>query len=944
VGRVTWGRSAAGLATLFAILTLGGSAGAAPTLPPGFQDSVVISGLTLPTQVAFSPDGRVFVAEKSGIIKEFDSLSDPTPTEFADLTTEVFNGYDRGLLGMALDPQFPTRPYVYVLYSRDAVIGGQSPKWGGGVSDTCPNPPGATIDGCVISGRLARLTASGNTSDGTETTLIDDWCQQYQTHSIGSIQFGSDGALYASAGSGAAANFNDYGQKGIPLNPCGDPPGGVGAQLTPPTAEGGSLRSQDLETPADPTTLDGTLIRVDPDTGKGLPDNPLASSVDANARRIVAYGLRQPFRFTMRPGSSDAWIGEVGQGTWEEIDRVPDPTGEVRNFGWPCYEGGSKFGPFDNLNLNICENLYAKNTATKPYFAYRHDQPTAPNDGCSPPDTKVSTSISGISFYDGGSYPASYNGALFFGDYSRNCIWFLPPGVGGLPDAGTPQLFERPASYPVQLVTGPGGDLFYVDTGLGEIHRIQFFGGNAPPVAVAAADVTSGPVPLTVNFDGTGSSDADQDALTYSWDLDGDGTFGDSHAARPTWTYSAAGSVKVKLRVTDTHGASDVDSIQITPGDRPPVPTILTPSASLHWKTGDLISFTGKATDPEQGTLPAADLSWNIVLHHCPAVDSCHTHPVGTVDGSAAGSVQAPDHEYLSYLELQLTATDASGLSATTSLRLDPQTVDLSFLGTPEGAALSADDTTAATPYSQTFIVGSTVSMTAPPTQRVNGVKYTFDGWSDAGPYARTFAAPATAKSYMANYYQTSTARFADGFESGDLSKWTTVKGVTAQTAVKYTDGWAAQAHPTTGAAYAVGTLSQTGKDIYLKCRVRIASKGAFELTLMRLKTAADAPLLALFVDSNGYLSIRNGLSGAEVHSATKVPAGAWHRVQVHVKVAGATSTVEVWYGASQLGGLSKTMSLGTTAIGRVQIGDTATGRAYDVAYDDVVAATASVP
>jgi glucose/arabinose dehydrogenase/PKD repeat protein len=942
---MNWGRPAAGLATLLAILTLGGSAGAASTLPPGFQDSVVISGLTLPTQVAFSPDGRVFVAEKSGIIKEFDSLSDPTPSIFANLTTEVFNGYDRGLLGMALDPHFPTRPYVYVLYSRDAVIGGQAPKWGGGVSDTCPDPPGATIDGCVISGRLARLTASGSTSDGSENVLIDDWCQQYQTHSIGSLAFGPDGALYASGGSGAAANFNDFGQKGIPLNPCGDPPGGVGATLTPPTAEGGSLRSQDLDTPGDPTTLDGTLIRVDPDTGAGLPDNPLAASSDANARRVVAYGLRQPFRFTMRPGADDeAWIGEVGQGTYEEIDRVPDPTGEVRNFGWPCYEGGGKFGPFDNLNLTICENLYAAGTATKPYFSYRHDQPAAPSDGCSPPDTKVSTSISAISFYDSGSYPSAYDGALFFGDYSRNCIWLLPPGTDGLPDPTAPELFERPASYPVQLVAGPGGDLFYVDIGLGQIHRIEYFGGNQPPVAVASADVTSGPAPLTVHFDGSGSSDADNDPLTYSWDLDGDGSLGDSHAANPTWTYTAAGPVTVRLRVTDTHGAFDTDSIQITPGDQPPVPTILTPSGSLHWTTGDLVSFTGKATAPEQGTLPAADLSWDIILHHCPAVDSCHTHPVGSVDGAPGGSVQAPDHEYLSYLELTLTATDAGGLSASTSLRLDPKTVDLSFLGNPAGMALSADDATAATPYTQTFIQGSTVSMTAPPTQKVGGVKYSFDGWSDAGPYARTFAAPAAPTGYTANYYRTSTARFADGFESGDMSKWTTVKGIAAQNATRYTDAWAARAHPTTGAAYAVGTLSQTGKDIYLKSRVRIASKGAFELTLLRLKTAADAPVLALFVDTNGYLSVRNGPSGAEVHSATKVPAGGWHRVQVHVNVAGATSTVEVWYGAARLGGLSRTMSLGTTAIGRVQIGDTATGHAYDVAYDDVVAATASVP
>src|SRR5688572_13453635 len=99
-------------------------------VPTGFTDSVVLSGLDQPTVVAFSPDGRVFVGEKSGLIKVFDSLSDTQASVFADLRTQVNNYWDRGLLGMALDPGFPTRPYVYVLYTRDAVIGGTAPRWG----------------------------------------------------------------------------------------------------------------------------------------------------------------------------------------------------------------------------------------------------------------------------------------------------------------------------------------------------------------------------------------------------------------------------------------------------------------------------------------------------------------------------------------------------------------------------------------------------------------------------------------------------------------------------------------------------------------------------------------------------------------------------------------------------------------------------------------------
>ena len=145
--------------------------------------------LTRPTAIAFSPDGKVFVAEKSGRVLVFDSLADDTPTVFADLKTNVHNAWDRGLLGLAVDPQFPTRPYVYVLYTYDHILGdpNPAPRWGtaGAVTDTCPNPPGYTADGCVASGRLSRLTSVGGVMSGPETVLVEDWCQQFPSHSIG---------------------------------------------------------------------------------------------------------------------------------------------------------------------------------------------------------------------------------------------------------------------------------------------------------------------------------------------------------------------------------------------------------------------------------------------------------------------------------------------------------------------------------------------------------------------------------------------------------------------------------------------------------------------------------------------------------------------------------------------------------------------------------------
>ena len=141
----------------------------------------------------------------------------------------------------------------------------------------------------------------------------------------------------------------------------------VGGTQTAPTAEGGALRSQDVRTTGDPVGLDGADLRVDPATGVGMPGNPFASSPSLNARRIVAYGFRNPFRITNRPGTGEMWVGDVGWSTWEELNRVVNPAdGTADNFGWPCYEGAGRQGNYDALDLALCENLYAERRRRRP--------------------------------------------------------------------------------------------------------------------------------------------------------------------------------------------------------------------------------------------------------------------------------------------------------------------------------------------------------------------------------------------------------------------------------------------------------------------------------------------------------------------------------------------------------------------------------------------------
>jgi glucose/arabinose dehydrogenase/PKD repeat protein len=724
---------------------------AAPSdVPEGFAEQVVFSGLNQPTNVEFAADGRVFVAEKSGVIKMFDSLDDTRPVIIADLQPRVHNYWDRGLIGMALHPDFPDDPRIYVHYTYDAPIGGTAPTWGteDSVDDDCPTPPGPLSDGCVVSGRLSTLTLTG--TEVTEKVMINDWCMPFPSHSVGTVAFGPDGLLYASGGEGANFAWTDYGQDGFPDtdvtpdNVCGDPPFPAGTELVAPDAEGGALRAQDVRTSGDPAGLGGTIIRIDPDTAEAPADNPMAASPDLNTRRIIAYGMRNPFRFTFRPGTDELWAGDVGWDEWEEINRITRD--DVPNFGWPCYEGLRPMPDYQAARLTLCERLYdGTEPVTEPYYTYNHRQPLTPGEPC----TQGSSSIANLMFYPGGAFPDSYDDALFFSDHNRKCIWVMRAGADGLPDPDTVEVFAHGDFLFTELQLGPDGDMYGVDLIGGRILRYVYDTDNHPPVAAFTATPRYGTAPLTVTLDAGSSTDPDGDPLSYAWDLDGDGAHDDGTGVTVTHTYSAVGTVTPGLRVDDGNGGTDTASTEIQVGNTPPVVTMAAPVAGRTWAVGETVEYAGQATDAEDAALPDSAYRWSLLVQHCP--QDCHAHEITRRTGRT-GSFVAPDHEYPSHLELRLTVTDSAGLATTVSRRLDPRTVDLTLDSDPPGLVLSAFFEWLPAPFTRTVIVGSSLSITAITPQESGGRVYEFASWSDGGAAVHNITAPAEPATYTATF------------------------------------------------------------------------------------------------------------------------------------------------------------------------------------------------
>ncbi len=312
--------------------------------PANYQWMEVVSGLQSPVGIANAGDGsgRLFIVEQAGRIRiAQDGKLLDTP--FLDITGRVGNnGSERGLLGLAFHPKYRQNGYFYVNYTDN--------------------------NGNTVIARF-QVTGDSNIADPASEKKLLAVQQPFPNHNGGSVAFGPDGYLYLGLGDGGSG---------------GDPFG-----------NGQSLN-----------TLLGKILRLDVDNGDpyAIPaDNPFASG--GGKPEIWAYGLRNPWRFSFDRANGDFYIGDVGQGDWEEIDYLPAGSAGGANFGWNLMEGTHPYSGSDSPSF------------VAPVTDYSHSV-----GGCS---------VTGGYVYRGAALP-EWNGIYFYGDYCSGKVWGLLKGSSGV--------------------------------------------------------------------------------------------------------------------------------------------------------------------------------------------------------------------------------------------------------------------------------------------------------------------------------------------------------------------------------------------------------------------------------------------------------------------------------------------------------------------------------
>lgn len=596
---------------------------AVPTLPAGFISLPIGGSFANPTGLAILGPSKLLVCEKRGTVWYLDQ--DLKKNQVLDLQQEALDNGDRGLLGVAVDPDFTLASggWLYLLLIVDPnqdFVDNEQFSFGRLVRYQVALDGG----GNLVANPLSRQVLIGlNWSDGIPSCHL--------SHSVGNLKFLADKSLVLTTGDGAHYDLTDAGGFDAPC---------FGAGKFTNDQDVGAFRSVYLN------TLAGKVLRIDRNTGLGLPDNPFFTGNPSDIRsRVYAAGLRNPYRFTTLPstsGNQKLMISDVGWNTWEELNLCAG--GE--NFGWPCFEGTPAQGSYTSADPGgFCGSF----THAPPILAWHHSSNSTVG--------FKGNCTSGVVFYDQTQFPPLYRNLLFHCDYGAS--WMRATRLDSSGHYVSSSAFGTGMGSPtaLELDTSSGELVLAALENGGTVRRIRYVGNDDPPTVKLEATPTFGPAPLTVQFKGSGSTAA-LGSLTYSWKF-GDGTT--STQADPSKTYGSIGAFTAELTVTDSFGFASTGSILVTPGNTPPtIVNVRFPKYGKKYKANDTIQLLGTATDLEDGQAQVPlDMSWHIDLIH-----EDHVHPDFAVVAGASGSFVAQPHGDASYYLCRFVVRDSFGLTS----------------------------------------------------------------------------------------------------------------------------------------------------------------------------------------------------------------------------------------------------------------------------------------
>lgn len=680
--------------------------------PLGFETAQYgqrLPGISL--DMDFDASNRMYSCEKVGRV--WVSINGIRANNaLIDIQEEVDNSTDRGLLALALDPNFAQNGYLYLSYvvDRHHLLYYGTPAYNANTSydgasivrvtryTVSPQSLTATNPNLMSVVPNSRLVLLGE-SKASSAVVLDG------SHAGGDLAFGADGSLLVATGDGAGLNGRDVGGSGNP---------GYGSNFWQQALDDGlmtfrenvgSYRSQLLDSHS------GKILRLDPTTGDGLPSNPYFDPAKPRSARsrMFASGLRNPYRISMRPGTGSPnpaagdpgslYIGDVGWNRYEEIHVMKRPG---QNFGWPFYEGASFVEGRSEFYVVPPNKITNANDSTQNIY---YDRLPDPNDSLalfSKPEIAISHQSLGVTYLqhgvqvslpsfnlpynnvtngasaviDGGwtprlsTLPEAYQNKYFFGGYFRGSITYADFDEDD--DVLSIKHFGQEFNGMNNMSINPNNGKLYVLYGFNiDVFQVAFT-GNQPPVVSLLTNASYGTSPLSVSLDGSNSRDPEQTAITYAWNF-GDGSAVSTLAA-PVHSYTATGvrSYTTTLTVTDAGGASAQQSIIISVNNTPP--TILSTSLDnltlVSATATTALTLSAVVTDAEHS---AAQLTyrWQVFEQH-----NDHAHPefdlsspVSSVTLAALGPCSGLETYWY---RVVLTVTDAAGLMTSVNKDIYP--------------------------------------------------------------------------------------------------------------------------------------------------------------------------------------------------------------------------------------------------------------------------------